>query len=186
MVDESKIWPTPVRFPSRHRFSFDPAVPNKQLWAIGMVVAQWGMTEMIMHNHVTDLIGDDIPLRAEYAKQDSFRHQRVFWESLIKTRVCDPVQRDNLITLLQSVKDLKSQRDRIMHQLWGGGMEGSSWSSCGNSSSDAALLKVQEGPPSWRLSFIGVRRIAKQISELNAALSVATDPLPSDRQAIEA
>ena len=39
--------PEPFIYPFRHPFPFDPGIPNRQLWAIGMVVVQWSMTETL-------------------------------------------------------------------------------------------------------------------------------------------
>jgi hypothetical protein len=57
-----------MMYPSRHRFPFNPGVPDRQLWAIGMVVVQWGMTEFLREQIIFNLIGDDLTLEEEYGK----------------------------------------------------------------------------------------------------------------------
>ncbi len=47
----------PLSFPSRNRFNYNPGVPDRQLWTIGMVVVQWGMTETIIQNQIQVFIG---------------------------------------------------------------------------------------------------------------------------------
>jgi hypothetical protein len=172
----------PFQFPARQRFTYDPGVPNRQLWAIGMVVVQWSMTEWIIDSHIRRLMGDDAAIIEEYERVRSFQQTLVFWEKMIEHHGTDPLKSDRN-NLIQFVKDLASQRDEVIHRMWGGGMEGDSWSAGGMETNDAALMhnpgekiKSKSGrvPFTWKASFHRLRKLATDISELNRDLLVAT------------
>jgi hypothetical protein len=57
----------PSVFPLRHHYAFNPGVPDRQLWAIGMVVVQWGMAEFVREQITFNLMGDDASLQQEHA-----------------------------------------------------------------------------------------------------------------------
>ena len=108
-------WNEPTTFPGREPYPYKPGVPDRQLWAIAMVVAQWAFLETIMHNHVQNLIGSDAVLLAEYHKQQSFRQQRQFWAEQIGSKLAGRNEMQPLLDLVAEAGRLKSQRDRVMH-----------------------------------------------------------------------
>ena len=83
---------------------------------------------------------------------------------------------------MQRIRDLADQRDKVIHKLWGGGMQEGTWANPeGHETTDAALLRDRDEPYkgkstdarntlSWRLSFSGIRRIAVEIASLNRDL----------------
>lgn len=114
----------PSIFPSRHAYNFDVAVPDRQLWAIGMVAAQWGVVELFMRIHVHKLVGsDDAALKAHFDAQPDFRHKREIYQTLVETKITAQPQRSTVLALIEDIKRLKHERDRVMHASWGGGME---------------------------------------------------------------
>jgi hypothetical protein len=160
-------------YPSRVGFFFDPAVPNRQLWAIGMVVAQWSMTETMMHNSAQRLTGEKTPLWAEYEAQASFKHHLQFYKGLVETKLADP-KRAQFLLLISEIQRLKSQRDRVMHQPWGGGMEEDSPSSGGLPTTDAEIISGHFQNPRWALSFPRLKQLAAELSLVNAKMAEAT------------
>jgi hypothetical protein len=58
----------PLIFPFRRpeRYPYSPGIPDRQLWALGMIVVQWGMTEMLLDQQTRQLIGDDTDLQQQY------------------------------------------------------------------------------------------------------------------------
>lgn len=172
----------PFQFPARQRFTYDPGVPNRQLWAIGMIVVQWSMTEWIIDSHLHRLMGGDSVFIEEYKRVRNFQQTLVFWETMLERCGTDPLKSDRN-NLIKFIRDLASQRDEVIHRMWGGGMEGDSWSAGGMETNDAALMhnpgeeiKSKSGrvPFTWKASFYRLRRLATDISELNRDLLVAT------------
>jgi hypothetical protein len=169
-------WNEPTTFPGREPYPYNPGVPDRQLWAIGMVVAQWAFLETIMHNHVQNLIGSDAVLLAEYHKQQSFRQQRQFWAEQIGSKLAGRNEMQPLLDLVAEAGRLKSQRDRVMHSPWGGGMQEGTWSSGEHPTTDARLIQNlhPSGAPQWNLTYSRLRQLAKEIANLNVALVLAT------------
>jgi hypothetical protein len=159
----------PSVFPSRHAYSFDVAVPDRQSWAIGMVAAQWGTVELLMRIHVHKLVGrDDATLKAQFDAQADFRHKRELYQTLVEERITAQPQRSIVLALIEDIKRLKHERDRVMHASWGGGMEGSSPSADGLPTTDGEILGSPLLPgPSWKLSYSRLRKIATDLAELN-------------------
>ena len=174
------IWKEPLNFPSRHSFPHNPGISDRQLWAIGMIVIQWNMLEMLMHDHVRYFTRDDRELAKEYEQQKSFKHQRQFWQKQIETKLKDP-KRTQLLALNDRIKVVKAQRDKIIHNLWGGGMQaGTPYSE--NYTTDAQILGSMHawGAGKWRLTFQELRKIGRNLATVNydmfAALFINVDP----------
>lgn len=107
-------------FPSRNRFPNDLAVSDRQLWAIGMAVVQWGMTEFIIDMQVGELVGNDENLKAERKMLRRFRDTVDFWQRLAERKLDEP-KRSLAGDFATRIKNLNDQRDKIVHKLWGGG-----------------------------------------------------------------
>jgi hypothetical protein len=181
MLDQEPLW-----YPSRdlRRFPYNPGVPDRQLWAIGMVVVQWGMTETIIDQQIANLVGDDAALEIERKNLRNFQQTVDFFERLMKIRAQETTRSQGL-NLVQRIKNLSAQRDEVIHRLWGGGIQHGSWNNPeGYPSIDAALIRNRDDPPykgratdvrntiSWRLTFNGIRKIASEIAALNRDLFV--------------
>src|SRR5262245_3211633 len=134
MLDKEPLW-----YPSRNVFPSNPAVSDRQLWAIGMVVVQWSMAELFIENLIRQLIGSDQALAEQRAAAWAFQPTANFWQSQIESKMTDP-QRTQALTLLAKARNLNSQRDEVMHRGWGGGMQGGSWAAENYQTTDAALL----------------------------------------------
>jgi hypothetical protein len=161
--------PEPLVYPSRNHYPFNPGITDRQLWAIGMVVVQWSMTEMIVDGQIRGLIGPDQALTAEFARHRNFQSKMDFWQSQIELNVSEP-RRSSSLALARRIRDLNSQRDEVVHRAWGGGMQAGSWSAEEHESNDAALLrktddkqKTSHGDArdtlSWRLTFSRLRQM---------------------------
>jgi hypothetical protein len=183
----------PLSYPSRAalRFPYAPGVPDRQLWAIGMIVVQWSMTETLMFDDMQSLMGDNDALADQFSKLRNFRQRTDFWETLTAQAKVPPV-RDVVITLIGRVRELKSQRDTATHGLWGGGMQGGSWAAGDMKSTDASILRKPLGKPlKWHLTFSRARRLASDIAHLNRDLFVhlfglGTPPIDENDSQIEA
>lgn len=167
-------WSSPQMFPSRAGYYFNPGIPDRQLWAIGMIVAQWSLTEFLMHTHAQTLTGEKTPLWTDYQGQPSFKHHLKFYKTLVETKLAEP-KRAKFLGIIVELQRLKSQRDKIMHGTWAGGMEGDSWSAAGVETSDASLVQGQQlKPVEWKLTFARLKEIAMELSLLNAKYAEAT------------
>jgi hypothetical protein len=192
MLDQEPLW-----YPSRNSFPYDPGIPNKQLWAIGMIVVQWSALEWLIDTETHRLVGDNQALKEEYKQLRNFQQSLAFWQTQTDLKAREPA-RSQVLALIPRIQNLSSQRDEVVHRLWGGGMEATSWSADGNETTDAVIMhdpgepiKGSPGlmPPKWRASFIRLRQMAREIGALNRDLIVAmlqlpprpdgpTDPLP--------
>jgi hypothetical protein len=173
MLDKEPLW-----YPSRNQFPTQPGVPDKQLWAIGMVVVQWSAVEWFMDMSTRQLIGDDQAVLAEYEKVRGFQLKLAFWKAQLELKGKDPA-RSNFLALIPRMQALSTQRDEVVHRLWGGGMEGTSPAAAGLETTEGGLLpkpgeKFKGKPPripfSWKASFIRLRRMAMEMSALNRDL----------------
>jgi hypothetical protein len=178
----------PTVFPSRHLFSHVPAVPDRQLWAIGMIVVQWGMAEFIRETAVANLIADDEALKGEFKNLRNSEQKTKLWKREVAQKVNEPT-RSLQLGLITRYEALNENRDQIIHRLWGGGMEPTSWGAVGSGElTDAGLMRLREekmktkstdarATMRWRLDFAGLRRIGIQMSELNRDLILAFVPI---------
>ena len=115
----------PLSYPSRHRYVMDPGIPNRQLWAIGMIVVQWSNIEWFIDMSTHQLVGDDKALLQEYKNLRNFKQSLAFWATLVERNTEDPY-RSYMLAIIPRVQALSSQRDEVIHRLWGGGMEAES------------------------------------------------------------
>lgn len=173
MLEKEPLW-----FPSRNLLSYNPGISDRQLWAIGMIVVQWSMTETIIEQSTHFLIENDAALGDEYRKLRNFQQRLDFWQTQIELKKTDPV-RANALALLPRLKALNSQRDEVVHRMWGGGIEDTSWSGLGAETTDAGMMprvteKIESkgGPPPfrWRATFIRLRQMAREMATLNRDL----------------
>jgi len=180
----------PLSYPSRHRYVMDPGIPNRQLWAIGMIVVQWSNAEWFIDMSTHHLVGKDEELLGQYKKLRGFKQSLAFWVRLIELKTNDPY-RCYILSLVPRIQNLNTQRDEVIHRLWGGGMESESPSAIGMETSDAGLLpnpgekhhsKVRDGliPFTWNATFDRLRRLATDLAYLNRDLfqSIMTDGSP--------
>src|SRR5580704_13240500 len=83
----------PSVFPSRHRFNYDVAIPDRQLWAIGMIAAQWGMVEFTVRMHTLKLCGNDNAIKVQYDAQPDFSTMSKIWQTLVEEKITAQPQR---------------------------------------------------------------------------------------------
>jgi hypothetical protein len=186
MLDKEPLW-----FPSRNRFNYNPGVPDRQLWAIGMVAVQWSMTETLVEQQIQNFIRNDPALLEQYKKVRSFRSTLDFFQTQIELKAQEPL-RSLAFAFVERIRNLSSQRHEIMHRVWGGGMqEGSGNNPESHPTTDAALLRQPGDKPKktksedgranlhWRLTFSGIRKVATDIATLNRDLFMLfSDPSP--------
>ncbi|QQO15822.1 hypothetical protein JJB99_06570 [Bradyrhizobium diazoefficiens] len=170
----------PLVFPARQRYVMDPGISNRQLWAIGMVVVQWSHAEWYIDMNTHHLMNQDKDLLEQYRKIRGFKQSLAFWVTLIELKTHDPY-RAYMLGLVPRIQNLNTQRDEVIHRLWGGGMERHSPSAAGLETTDAGLLpnpgenrktNVRDGliPFTWHATFDRLRRLATEIAELNRDL----------------
>lgn len=179
-MDLAMLDKEPFVYPSRHRFVYDPGISDRQLWAIGMIVVQWSMTEYWIDMSTHQLMNKDEKLLTRYKAVRGFQLSLMFWEFLLDTRSTDPFK-SSMKALVPRIKDLSAQRDEIVHRMWGGGMEAQSPAAAGLPTTDAGMLpnpgerfKASEKggliPFKWKADFSRLRRLATDIGELNRNL----------------
>jgi hypothetical protein len=172
----------PLIFPFRRpeRYPYSPGIPDRQLWALGMIVVQWGMTEMLLDQQTRQLIGDDTDLQQQYEGLRNARQRIDFFQRQTALKMQDPF-RSEAQALVQRIQNLNSKRDEVIHRLWGGGMQAGTWAAESHETTDASLLR-QTGDKfktkstdaratiHWRLTFQGLRQIAAEMATLNRDL----------------
>lgn len=162
----------PSIFPNRHRFNYDVAIPDRQLWAIGMVAAQWGMVEFLVRVHTFKLCQNDKQIEQQYDNQPDFRHRREMWQTLIEEKITTQPHRTLALDVVAAVKNLKHERDRVMHACWAGGMEANSPSSGGLPTTDGQILGAPFAPTAaWSLNYTRLRKIGVDLAALNQRLA---------------
>lgn len=169
----------PLSYPSRHRYVMEPGIPNRQLWAIGMIVVQWSSVEWFIDMSTHKLMGDDQDAHLEYRKLRGFKQSLAFWVTLLELKTEDPF-RSHMLSLIPRIQTLNTQRDEVIHRLWGGGMEADSPKSSGLGTSDAGLMpnpgeripRTRTGliPFTWNATFQRLRKLATELAELNRDL----------------
>jgi hypothetical protein len=165
----------PFRTPQN--YPFDPGVSDRQLWAIGMIVVQWSMTETIIEDNTRKLIDGDASLLAEHTKLRGFQQRLAFWQTQTELKAQDSIK-SRVLALVPTIQALNSQRDEVVHRLWGGGLESTSWGAGGETpTTDAGMLpKANENirstgaPMRWRATFPRLRRMAQEMATLNRDL----------------
>jgi len=169
----------PLSFPSRNRFFYNPAIPDRQLWAIGMVATQWALTEWLLDSETQKFTSGDPELIEKQKALRSLRERLNFFEELVEQNSPEPL-RSNAAVFVGRIRDLSARRNDILHRMWGGGMpDDISWNNPdGFPESDAVMMR-QTGDKfkkskdesrstiHWRLTFNEIRKIAVAISTLN-------------------
>ncbi|MCP1738203.1 hypothetical protein [Bradyrhizobium japonicum] len=153
-----------------------------------MIVVQWGMAEFIRNQNVSNLIGDDQKLIAEYKKALSSEQKTAFWKRLVETKLQGPELAQNM-ELVVRFQRLNDRRDHIVHRLWGGGMEpGTLGAPADASTTDAVLHRMRDEKKktkskdaraniSWNITFTELRKIANEIAQLNQDILVSWLPV---------
>jgi hypothetical protein len=95
----------PLSFPSRRRYVYDPGIPDRQLWAIGMIVVQWSMTEWFVDMSTRNLIGNDPALLQALERQRNFQQELSFWEGQVKAKAKEPA-RSAFVALIPRIQNL--------------------------------------------------------------------------------
>ena len=171
MSDREPLW-----YPSRG--PLNPGVPNRQIWAIGMVVIQWGMAEFIRDQSVHTLIGDDQDLITQYKNLRNSSTRSAFWREQVETKNQEP-ERTQSLGFIVRFQQLNEKRDNIVHRMWGGGIEAGTPDAPPEAmTTDGAMHRARDEKKktkskdgrrnlSWRLDFQGLRKIASDIAQLN-------------------
>jgi hypothetical protein len=171
MLDQEPLW-----YPSRG--PFNPGVPDRQLWAIGMIVVQWGLVELIREQSIYNLIESDQKLIEEYKRLRNSTQITKLWKTLVEIKMQEPERASNL-AFVTRFEALNNQRDDIVHRMWGGGMEAGTLGAPDDAqTTDAAMHRNRDESMKtkstdarrnlrWRLSFSGIRKIAHSIAQLS-------------------
>jgi hypothetical protein len=134
----------------------------------------------MVYRYEYNLVGDDKALLQGYKNLRNFKQSLAFWATLVERKTEDPY-RSYMLAIVPRVQALSSQRDEVIHRLWGGGMEAESPSSAGLETADAGLMpnpgeklpsNTREGliPFTWKATFQRLRRLATDLAQLNRDL----------------
>lgn len=147
--------------PNRKRFRTDIVPSDMELWAIGMIVVQWGQLEAWI-----DLFMDKI-FGASYSSVPPlpFKDKLKEWKRITIERVPEP-QQSQLLSIIQNVGEVQAHRDKVVHGQWG-----SQWKQAESASSgEIATVGRDFGPRRhfhWKLNYAGLINIADQIDGLS-------------------
>jgi hypothetical protein len=172
---------SPIIFPSRNSkdFPMNMEIPDRQLWAIGMIVTHWSALEWFIDINVRNFIAGDQDAIAEYEKHKNFQQRLELWKTQISLKAKEP-HRSRLLSLVPRLQSLSAQRDEIVHRMWAGG------SPVGNDSTADAGLMPKPGekiatnsfggqiPFKWKADYHRLKRVASEISLLTRDLLVTS------------
>lgn len=154
---------------ARKRFRFDVAPSDSQLWAIGMMISQWTALEQaikVFAHAMTDEDDRDDPDRKLFDSTRPMQRRIQQWEDLVKARMRSP-KREQLLEIINQIKQVEDQRDKIVHGTWSG-KENT------DAVSDSARGVFSWGNPgpkfSWKLSYDDILKVALRIDQLHGAL----------------
>ena len=152
-----------------------------------MIVVQWGMSEFIREQSTVNLIGSDPALVGQYKELKNSQRKTKFWKMLVETKMPEPERAKNL-ELITRFETLNNQRDDIVHRLWGAGIEAGTLGTPDKiPTTDAALHRNRDEKMKtkskdaranlrWRLTFPGLREIARNIGQLNQDILMSWVP----------
>lgn len=146
----------------RKPFRFQVSPSDHQLWAIGMVAVQWSSFEALFVLTAEFLLAVEPEQLARF-KQDRRMERRLdIVRDGIERDVVEPY-RGRLLTVLKSARQLKVERDRYMHNQWGGSSDDPV-----NSPMADTNFNMSTGMPffSWKLDFGRIRKTALDIELL--------------------
>ena len=171
----------PLIFPTRTGFVFDLGISDRQLWALGMVVVQWSLTEMLILQSVRDISNSDNDVQNRVSSARNFRAKIDIWREQIKGS--NTSQNSLLLGLAERALNLSARRAELMHRPWAGGMQQGSPAAEDHPTSDAFATKKpgekignSDGPRSvmsWNATFIDIRKVARDLAALNRDLALA-------------
>jgi hypothetical protein len=171
----------PLFYPSRNLFLHNPGVPDRQLWAIGMVVVQWGMAEFLREQITFNIIGDDKSLTQRYEKLRHSNQRTAFWKELIESKMTEP-NRTKYLAVAGRFEALNNHRDDIIHRQWGGGIQPGSLGAPDDAPiTDAGLHRNRDEKMKTKstdlranirrpFTFIDLRDTARKMAALNSDL----------------
>src|ERR1700733_1708250 len=145
------------------------------------------MSEFIREQSTFNLMWGDSKSIEEYKSLKNSEQKTKFWKTLVETNMRDPERAKNL-GFIARFSALNNQRDDIVHRLWGAGMEAGTLGAPDNvPTTDASLhrnrsekmktkSKDARANLRWRLTFPGLREIARNTAQLNQDILMSWVP----------
>lgn len=154
---------------ARSKFRYQVTPSDRQLWAIGMVVAQWALLEQLLAitaDGFTDKEDANDPLRKHFESLRGFDRRMDALEGLIKSRMKMPWQGE-ILGIMRQVRDLADLRDKIVHGTWVGKLNAQQ----AGSEAHGVSKWIKPGPPfEWKLNYGGIVDVAVKIDDAHHQL----------------
>ncbi len=99
------------------RVILSPDLDEKELYAIGLVTAQWALLEDIILGHSRAICNSARVPPPEDCTHLSFRRRRKAWRLLIKEYITEPEQ-TRILKIAEDVATLEKDRHKITHGVW--------------------------------------------------------------------
>ena len=157
---------------SRKKFRFQIAAGDRQLWAIGMVTAQWVSLDFSMKSVAHGLFGADEESRKAYDDMLVFRQRLRRLRELIDCRVIAP-HRAELLRIIDQIGSIAQERDRLVHGIWSSDQSPPAQPD-EPTENDQATHVSSLGKPKpqfkWRITYDRIVETAKKIDEAHFRL----------------
>lgn len=144
---------------------FDPMYTDRQLWALGMIVAQWATFEQISDDHFCKVLRPSD--REHYKKIRRYSERREFFKTFVRAHVAQPFA-DQYLDWIARSASLQHDRDTYVHGLAGGAVEP------GTDHRHVAVIRnvsrVKGAGPPVRNDFKRMKAVAIRISEISKAV----------------
>jgi hypothetical protein len=153
----------------RKKFRYQVTPSDRQLMAIGLVVAQWSIIENNLTMIAHGIYGDDSVAKAQYDRLQNFRKRFDVVRDLVSRRIVDP-HRIALMTHLDNIGSVVQERDRIVHGLWGSDDPASEDPTTNYNSTHSFNWNAGKPIYNWRLTYDGIMRVALKVDHLGFEL----------------
>jgi hypothetical protein len=157
----------------RKEFFFHIEISDNQLWAVGMVVVQWGLIEQLITIITHALVGDDTAKRDGFNKTWAHAKRIAMMEELASAKLREPFL-SQFQSFVAEIKNIQDIRDKIVHGSWG--HEGDDAKKNPPDPNNPQASSVGHfGPPhapfKWRASFGELQKVVKRIDALHKSIT---------------
>lgn len=156
----------------RKEFFFHIEISDNQLWAVGMVVVQWGLIEQLITIITHALVDDDAAKKEEFNKTWSHARRMSMMEELAKEKFREPFlsQFKRFVTEMKNIQDI---RDKIVHGSWGHEGDDAAKNPPDRDNPQASSVGhfgLPHAQFKWRASFGELKKVVKRIDTLHQGI----------------
>jgi hypothetical protein len=156
-------------FPKRKSLGFaqNITLSDRQLYAVGLVASLWAPVEFFVVCLGQELSKDDATKKAQFDSRSAFRNRSRILREMVEAEIVEP-WRTELLEILSRAGSVEQERDRIIHNVWGG-------SPLGEPRSDESTQIMGGGYGTrsffkWTLTYAGAMEVAKKLDGIGSDL----------------